>query len=72
MLQRVMGYAFEELGADRLCAMGIKAENARSRGLFEGCGYRVVRELDDEQELDLEITRAEYIALRGASSPRSA
>jgi len=66
MLQRAMRYAVDELGVDRLCAMGVKAENARSRGLFEACGYRVVREVDDEQELDLEITRAEYLALRGA------
>jgi RimJ/RimL family protein N-acetyltransferase len=67
MLQRVMRYAFETIGADRLCAMGVKTDNARSRRLFEACGYRVVRECDDGQEVDLETTRDAYVGSRGRS-----
>jgi RimJ/RimL family protein N-acetyltransferase len=69
MLRRVMRYAFNEMGVDRMCAMGVKAGNARSRGLFKACGYRVVRELDDGEELDLEITREEYAAITHDSRP---
>ncbi|MBN1918544.1 MAG: GNAT family N-acetyltransferase [Verrucomicrobia bacterium] len=63
MLRCVMRYAFEELGVDRLCAMCVNSNNARSRALFEACGYRLVRELDDTRELDLEVTRDAYAAL---------
>jgi RimJ/RimL family protein N-acetyltransferase len=70
MLQRAMRYAFEELGVDRLCAMSVKAGNGRSRALFEACGYRLARELDDGRELDLEITRSEYMARGDRGSDR--
>ncbi len=59
MVTVAMNYAFAVLGVDRLCAMDISPTNTRSRRLFEHCGFRLVRELEDGT-LDLEITRPEW------------
>ena len=58
-LNCIMGYAFETVGIDRLCAMDVKPQNFRSRGLFQSCGFHLVREMDNGS-LDFEITRGEY------------
>ena len=56
----LMAYAFEELGADRLCPVDVSAGNARSKALWRSCGLRVSRKVDGGKTLDFEITRAEY------------
>ncbi len=60
ILQKIMEYAFNTIGADRLCGMDIAAENVRSRKLFESCGYKYVRTVADDGCVDYEITREEY------------
>lgn len=55
-----MDYAFGTLKIDRLCAMDVAADNARSRRFFERCGLRAVRELSDGA-IDLEITRERWL-----------
>ena len=60
VVHRLMAYAFDELGVDRLCPVDVAADNARSRALWQSCGLRVSREVDGGKRLDFEITRAEY------------
>ncbi len=57
-LDRLLEEAFGIEAADRLCAMDVKRDNARSRGLFESRGFRIVRHLGDV--LDLELSREAY------------
>ena len=56
----LMAYAFETMRIDRLCAMDVGRDNARSQSLFRSCGFHVAREINDGQTLDLEITRKQY------------
>ena len=58
--RRLMAYAFEELGIDRLCPMDVSADNARSVALWRSLGLTVAREVDGGRMLDFEISRAEY------------
>lgn len=53
----LMAYAFDELHADRLCAMDVKKANVRSQALWRSCGFDVVRELNHGEMLDFEIYR---------------
>ena len=50
----------EKLGIDRFCPVDVRADNARSKALWQSLGFVVSRELDDGKTLDFEITRAEY------------
>ena len=58
--RRLMAYAFEELGIDRLCPMDVSADNARSVALWRSLGLTVAREVDGGRVLDFEISRTEY------------
>ncbi|MCY3736215.1 MAG: GNAT family N-acetyltransferase [Gemmatimonadaceae bacterium] len=58
--RRLMTYAFEELGIDRLCPMDVSADNARSVALWRSLGMTVAREVDGGRVLDFEISRTEY------------
>jgi len=60
MVLLAMDYAFRVLQVDRLCAMDIHPTNTRSRGLFERCGFRPVRELSDGT-IDMEIARRAWL-----------
>ncbi len=60
IVRRLMAHAFEKLKIDRFCAMDVRADNARSKRLWESLGLRVAREVDDGKTLDFEMTRAEY------------
>lgn len=64
MVDTAMDYAFGVLRVERLCAMDIHPANARSRRLFERCGFRPVRDLSDET-IDMEITRQEWLLRPG-------
>ena len=55
ILDAGMRYAFETLRVDRLCAMGVLTDNARSKGLFESRGFEIARDSEDDG-VDLEIT----------------
>ncbi len=61
MLACVMKYAFETLGIDRLCGMDVARNNKASQGLFRSCGFKVIRTIDDEEEVDFEISRDEFM-----------
>ena len=56
----LMARAFEKLGIDRFCPVDVRADNARSKALWQSLGFAVSRELDDGKTLDFEITRVEY------------
>jgi RimJ/RimL family protein N-acetyltransferase len=56
----LVAHAFEKLGIDRFCPVDVRADNARSKALWQSLGFVVSRELDDGKTLDFEITRAEY------------
>ena len=56
----LMAHAFGKLGIDRFCPVDVRADNARSKALWQSLGFVVSRELDDGKTLDFEITRAEY------------
>ena len=56
----LMAHAFEKLGIDRFCPVDVRADNPRSKRLWESLGLTVAREIDDGQTLDFEITRAKY------------
>ena len=71
-VRRLMQYAFDDLGADRFCAMDVKEENVRSRALWTGCGLRVARTLDSGTTLDYEIGRREYVDAVGLCSGQGA
>ena len=70
VISTLMRYAFLELKIDRLCAMGVSSFNARSLGMFSSLGFREVRRLKGAvkrgiaqfDEIDMEITREEFIA----------
>ncbi len=53
-------HAFEKLGIDRFCPMDVRADNARSKTLWQSLGFTVSREVDDGKTLDFEMTRAKY------------
>ncbi len=57
MLERAFGVE----DAERVCAMDVKRDNARSRRLFESRGFVVARELLDAGVIDLELSREAYI-----------
>jgi len=67
----LLGYAFEVLGADRVGAPVFEF-NERSLRMFHACGMRVVRRVPGTvtcgdgkfADLDLEITRDEWLAAR--------
>lgn len=56
----LVAHAFEKLGIDRFCPMDVRADNARSKALWQSLGFIVSREVDDGKTLDFEMTRAEY------------
>ena len=56
----LVAHAFEKLEIDRFCPMDVRADNARSKTLWESLGFTVSREVDDGKTLDFEMTRAEY------------
>lgn len=56
----LVAHAFEKLRIDRFCPMDVRADNARSKMLWESLGFTVLREVDDGKTLDFEMTRAEY------------
>ena len=56
----LVAHAFEKLGIDRFCPMDVRADNARSKTLWQSLGFVVSREVDDGKTLDFEMTRAEY------------
>ena len=56
----LVAHAFEKLRIDRFCPMDVRADNARSKMLWESLGFTVSRKLDDGKTLDFEMTRAEY------------
>jgi len=56
----LVAHAFEKLGIDRFCPMDVRADNARSKALWQSLGFTVSREVDDGKTLDFEMTRAEY------------
>ena len=56
----LMAHAFEKLGIDRFCPVDVRADNPRSKGLWESLGLTVAREVDGGKTLDFEITRAKY------------
>lgn len=56
----LVAHAFEKLGIDRFCPMDVRADNARSKMLWQSLGFTVSREVDDGKTLDFEMTRAEY------------
>ena len=58
--RRLMAYAFEDVGIDRLCPMDVSADNARSVALWRSLGLTVAREVDGGRVLDFEISRAEF------------
>ena len=58
--QRLMAYAFEDLGVDRLCAMDVSSDNARSVALWRSLGLTIAREVDVGRVLDFQISRAEF------------
>jgi len=61
VLDKLLEWAFVAHNADRVCAMDAKEGNVRSQQLFTSRGFRVVRRLDRERVVDLELTRAEYL-----------
>ena len=67
VVQRLMAFAFEELGIDRLCAMDVSIRNMRSAALWRSCGLTVSRELSDGATLDFEITREKYESMYQAN-----
>jgi len=72
VVSTLMRYAFMELNIDRFCAMGVSSFNERALGMFTSLGLREVRRLKGEgrrgkaqfDEIDLEITREEYMGKR--------
>ena len=58
--RRLMAYAFEELGIDRLSPMDVSAGNTRSVALWRSLGLTVAREVEGGRVLDFEISRMEY------------
>ncbi len=62
--QRLMTYAFEDLGIDRFCPMDVSADNVRSVALWRSLGLVVARDVDGGKVLDFEITREVYERLR--------
>ena len=56
----LMAHAFEKLGIDRFCPVDVRADNPRSKRLWESLGFTVAREVDGGKTLDFEITRAKY------------
>lgn len=56
----LMAHAFEKLGIDRFCPVDVRADNPRSKRLWESLGFTVAREIDGGKTLDFEITRAKY------------
>lgn len=56
----LMAHGFEKLRVDRLCPVDVRADNPRSKGLWESLGFRVAREVDAGKILDFEMTRATY------------
>ena len=60
VVQCLVAHAFEKLRIDRFCPMDVRADNARSKMLWESLGFTVSREVDDGKTLDFEMTRAEY------------
>ncbi|MEN8148888.1 MAG: GNAT family N-acetyltransferase [Planctomycetota bacterium] len=58
-------HAFRARKIDRLCAMMVSRDNPASRGLFTSIGMRIAREVPERDEVDLEITRAEWTRLVG-------
>ena len=69
----LLRHAFEHLGADRVAAMDVFEFNERSLRMFRGCGLREVRRVPDLverrgkkfAEVDLEITRGEWVGAGG-------
>ena len=61
VVETMMEHAFRVEEIDRFCAIGVSPDNARSLGLFTSLGLRVVREIPETNEVDLEITREEYL-----------
>jgi len=57
VLDRLLALGFIRQGADRICAMSVGRANRRSVGLFESRGFRVVRDVPDEDAVDLELHR---------------
>ena len=60
VVQCLVAHAFEKLGIDRFCPMDVRADNARSKMLWQSLGFTVSREVDDGKTLDFEMTRANY------------
>ncbi|HUT73361.1 MAG TPA: GNAT family N-acetyltransferase [Armatimonadota bacterium] len=66
----LLRHAFDVLGADRVAAASVFEFNDRSLRMFEACGMRIVRRVADLverggrkfAEIDLEITREEWLA----------
>ena len=56
----LMAHAFEKLGIDRFCPVDVRADNPRSKRLWESLGFTVAREIEGGKTLDFEITRAKY------------
>ena len=67
--QVLMDHAFRVEGIDRFCAMMVSKNNPASLGMFKSLGLRVVREIPEDDEVDLEITRAEWKLLRAVKGP---
>lgn len=68
--RRLMAYAFEELGIDRLCPMDVSADNARSVAMWRSLGLTAAREVDGGRVLDFEISRPEYERMQRRATPR--
>jgi RimJ/RimL family protein N-acetyltransferase len=68
----LLRHAFEALSADRV-GTSVFEFNQRSRRMFEACGMKVIRRVPDQvsrdgqpfAEIDLEITREEWLARQG-------
>jgi len=60
----LMTFAFDELQADRLCAMDVKKENVRSQTLWRSCGFTVVRELSNGNILDFELSLQGFLKVQ--------
>ena len=60
IVQCLITHAFEKVGIDRLCPVDVRADNVRSKALWQSLGFVVSRKLDDGETLDFELTRTEY------------
>lgn len=62
IVECLMAYAFHTLKIDWFCPVDIKSDNVRSQSLWNSCGLKVARRVDDGKYLDYEISRADYLA----------